>query len=113
MQAPDGRKYKFAWDEDIQIAEEDISDTDSSVCSSVHTSDLSNFEDSSDKSSSSEAEEEEKEDLENQLLLMQNEEGMGYIEGIIKFLKFQTQETVAMIILKFEHAGLPYSHEYF
>ena len=81
MQAPDGKKYKFAWDEDIQIAEEDISDTDSSVCSSVHTSDLSNFEESSDNKCVSSAGEEEEEDMENQLMLIQNEEGMGYIEG--------------------------------
>ena len=48
-----------------------------SECSSVHTSDLSNFEESSSHNFS-----EEEEDLEEQLLLIQNEEGMGYIEGI-------------------------------
>ena len=58
------------------------------MCSSVHTSDLSNFEESSDNESvvSSEEEEGEGEEVENQLMLIQNEEGMGYIEGWLLML---------------------------
>ena len=68
------KRYKFAWDEDIDVGSE-IEDDASSHISSVHTSDLSNFEESMSSSDS------DVEELENKLLLLQKEQEDAYEAG--------------------------------
>lgn len=63
------RPYKFAWNEDIQ--EVDLDDSLGSDVSSVHTSDLSHFEESSESG------DDDLETLQNKLLQLQKKQEMG------------------------------------
>ncbi|XP_053391887.1 biorientation of chromosomes in cell division protein 1-like 1 [Mercenaria mercenaria] len=79
------RQYRFAWDEDIQ--EVDLEDSvGSSDISSVHTSDLSHFEDSENSSDS------DLEDLENKLLQLEKKQKDEPVEEHIPEVPQETVE---------------------